>query len=78
MSTINEKCRGGQKSCPNRHFLVVSRRFGHFYLLVGINLITHVVATFGIAVRGFFRKVAQRLPPQPFIRNGLVGLNYMS
>ena len=41
-------------------FVSFQRRFGHFYLLVGINMITHVVATFGEAVCDFFRKLRKR------------------
>ena len=54
ITTIDENCQSDQKTCPNRHFLVVSSSFWHFYLLVGINMITHVVATFGKAVCDFF------------------------
>ena len=73
-----ENVKVARKLAQTNIFVSFQRRFGHFYLLVGTNMITHVVATFGDAVCGFFRKTAQRLPPQPFIKNGLVGLNYMS
>ena len=57
-------------------FVSFQRRFGHFYLLVGINMITHVVATFGDAVSEFFRNIRRNGASQPRFINRLVGLNY--
>ena len=73
-----ENVKVGRKVAQTDIFVSFQRRSGHFYLLVGINMITHVVATFGKAVCDVFRKVAQTLPMQPRIKNGLDGLNYMS
>ena len=56
-------------------FVSFQRRFGHFYLLVGINMITHVVATFGDAVCEFFRNIRRNGASQPRFKTRLIGLN---
>ena len=73
-----QKCQCHQKSCPNRHFLVVSTSFWAFLFTCRNQHDNTCCGNLQSCSFWFFRNDKRNEASQPRFKNRLVGLNYPS